>query len=148
MGGATVIFRVGNSVNLTPCPQRNVPTVLLVNGGKDSREIYGAILKHNGFCVLDAEDAVEGLRLARAHLPDVLIREHPMMLPDGSTLSATLKADPATASIQILTVTARVMPAELAAAYADHSARVVTKPLFPAQIVQHVRELLQGTAIP
>jgi CheY-like chemotaxis protein len=118
-------------------------TVLLVDGDADSRTIFRTVLEHRGYRVVEATEAEEAVWVARTILPSLVIQEHPIRLPDGSTLAGTLKADPETASIMILTITAHVMKPDLAAAWLDHSARVLTKPILPGSVAQNVDELIR-----
>jgi CheY-like chemotaxis protein len=82
-----------------------VRTVLLVDQDLDSRIIYSMVLEHHGYRSLQAPDASEGLRLARAHRPDAIIAE--LLIPgiDGYQLIEHLKADERTARIPLLIVT-------------------------------------------
>jgi CheY-like chemotaxis protein len=117
-------------------------TVLLVDGDADSRTIFRTVLEHRGYRVVEATDPEEALRIARTVRPSLVIQEYPLRLRDGTTLAGTLKADPKTACILILTITAHVMKPALAAAWLDHSARVLTKPILPGTVARNVDELI------
>lgn len=116
--------------------------VLLVDSNVDSQAIFRAVLQYRGYRVLHARSAVEALGLARTYRPDLIIREHPVRLPDGSTLAATLKADPETSSIPIIVITSRVTPAELDNALRDHSTRVLAMPILPSEMAACVEQLI------
>lgn len=120
--------------------------VLLVDEDPKYRGFLRTVLEERGYRVLEAQDGVEGLRLARAHHPDLIIREHPVPLPDGSTLAETLKADPATSSILIVTITARATVPDIRAALEDNSVRVLLKPVHPLRVAQTVEGLIGGPA--
>jgi CheY-like chemotaxis protein len=123
-------------------------TVLLVSRDRDSREIFRSILEHRGYVVVEAVDPLEVLEIARVVRLDLLIRDYPLLLPDGSSVAEALKSDPATASIPILTITSRVTESELTAAKLDHSVRVLTKPIHPTLVVRHVQELIGAYSSP
>jgi two-component system response regulator VanR len=51
------------------------PTVLLVDDDRDFRESLGLFLSANGLHVIEAGDGAEGLRLAMAEHPEVIIMD-------------------------------------------------------------------------
>lgn len=120
--------------------------ILLVDDDPDARRIFRTVLEQRGYRVLEAQDGIEGLRLARAFHPDLIIREHPIRLPDGSTLAETLKADPTTSAIPIVTITSRATIPEVKAALDDHSVRVLLKPVSPPKVAQTVEGLLRASS--
>src|SRR5271170_6434744 len=81
-------------------------TVLLVEDSKLLRVNREHILKKAGYLVLTAVDGVEALILAYESHPDLILLD--LMLPrlDGAAVLRTLKADPVTARIQVVIVTA------------------------------------------
>jgi two-component system KDP operon response regulator KdpE len=56
-------------------------TVLVIDDDRDFREALEAALDHEGFDVLHAANARDGVTLALAELPDVVLLDHG--LPDG-----------------------------------------------------------------
>jgi putative two-component system response regulator len=81
-------------------------TVLVVDDSKFLRVDREHILKKAGYLVLTAVDGIEALSVARERLPDLILLD--MMLPklDGPSVLRALKADPATARIPVVVVTA------------------------------------------
>jgi CheY-like chemotaxis protein len=81
-------------------------TVLLVEDSKLLRVTREHILKKAGYLVLTAVDGVEALILAYENHPDLILLD--LMLPrlDGTSVLRTLKADPVTARIPVVVVTA------------------------------------------
>ncbi len=81
-------------------------TVLLVEDSKLLRVNREHILKQAGYLVLTAVDGVEALILAYESHPDLILLD--LMLPrlDGTSVLRTLKADPVTARIPVVMVTA------------------------------------------
>ena len=120
--------------------------VLLVDGNVDSHAIFQAVLQYRGYRVFHTRSAVEALAFARTHRPDLIIREHPVRLPDGSSLAAALKADPETSSIPIIAITSRVTPSEVNDALRDHSTRVLGMPVLPSEMAAYVEQLIGEAA--
>jgi CheY-like chemotaxis protein len=81
-------------------------TVLLVEDSKLLRAHREHILQKAGYLVVTAVDGVEGLILAYEKHPDLILLD--LMLPrlDGSSVLRALKADPVTAPIPVVVVTA------------------------------------------
>ena len=67
--------------------------ILLIENSKFQRIANGKALVRAGYGVIDSGDGEEGLRLAREHVPDVIVLD--MMLPKVSGLDVlrALKAD-------------------------------------------------------
>ena len=81
-------------------------TVLLVEDSKLLRAHREHILQKAGYLVVTAVDGVEALILAYEKHPDLILLD--LMLPrlDGTSVLRALKADPITAPIPIVVVTA------------------------------------------
>ena len=86
-------------------------TVLVVDDEPDQREIYRVVLSHAGYSVLEAADAMEGIRLARAYLPDLILLDIALPSVDGWEAARRLKSDPITAALPICAISARILPA-------------------------------------
>ena len=76
--------------------------ILIVEDYLDTREIIKAILKNQGYSVIEAETGQEGLEKAIAELPDLIIMD--IMLPgmDGIETTIKLKQHPKTANIPVI----------------------------------------------
>lgn len=117
-------------------------TVLLVDPHDDSRVVYATMLTHSGFRVLEAGDDEEGLRLARAGGPDLILTELFPWGAAGKMLPERLREAPETASIPVIAVTAHMVSAEWAEALTRSCARVLIKPCGPRRILDEVRRLV------
>ena len=81
------------------------PTVLLVDDNKAGRYVLSRSLRFEGFDVLEAGDGEEALALAQT-VPDIIVLD--VKLPDinGFEVCRRLKADPATAGIPVVHISA------------------------------------------
>ena len=89
--------------------QRQPRLLLLVDDDDDIREVTQASLELvDGFRIVTASSGAEAVRQAREHQPDGILLD--MMMPgvDGLQTLERLRADPATASIKVVLLTARV----------------------------------------
>ena len=69
-------------------------TILIVDDSAVCREPMAAILESHGYRVLRAADGIQGLELARAERPDLIVLEIVMPKMDGLALLQMLRDDP------------------------------------------------------
>ncbi len=118
-------------------------TVLIVEDEADVVDLLRYNLNKAGFSVLIANDGLQGLEMARANRPDVVVLD--LMLPgmDGKTVCRSLKSDPETESLPILMLTAKSEPAERVQGLEIGADDYVTKPFSPRELVLRVQGLLR-----
>ena len=73
--------------------------VLIVEDNPSHRKLLRYTFEHHGCTVIEAMDGKEGLELASAHLPDIIVSDALMPVMDGFQLLRALKTDPATSGI-------------------------------------------------
>ena len=117
-------------------------TILLVEDNVDNQEIYRIILAHHGFSVLQAWDGEGGVRMARDHGPDLILMDLTMPVLDGLQATQMLKADPGTAAIPIIALTAHAEHEDRAAAEAAGCTLFLSKPVEPQRVAMEVRRVL------
>lgn len=81
-------------------------TVAIVEDDENTREVFRTILEHNGAHVVEAVDGEQALQVVRGQHPDVILLDLGLPGKDGRSVATELKADPATASLPIIVVTA------------------------------------------
>jgi len=113
-------------------------TVLLVEDNDDSRIIYATALRFGGYTVIEAITGTEGVRLAREHLPDLVLMDISLPELDGWEATAIIKADPRTRHIPIVAVTAHVLPGDQLRSETAGCDAYLTKPISPALLVGEV----------
>lgn len=103
-----------------------------------------AVLESAGFDLRDAMTLADARAAVRAQIPALILLD--VRLPDGNglDLARELKADPVTASVPILAVSASVLPGERADALRAGCDAFLAKPLRPAELLATVRCLLVG----
>ena len=118
--------------------------VLIIEDDPMNRELVTAILEPDGYTVLSAETAPAGIELAISQQPDIILTD--VQLPGLSGYEATrqLKADPRTAHIPIVALTAQAMRGEDGRARAAGCDVYLPKPL-DAPILREVLARILGT---
>ena len=86
--------------------------VLIVDDNDRNRKLARDVLGAAGFRTLEAVTARDGIALAAAHLPDVILMD--LRLPDlgGAEAARMIRADPLTSRIPIVAVTAMRLDAD------------------------------------
>ncbi|HEX5725888.1 MAG TPA: response regulator [Longimicrobiaceae bacterium] len=124
-------------------------TVLLVEDHPDNRAIYATILRHVGYEVAEAATGEEGVRLARELLPAVILMD--IAMPpgiDGWEATRRIKADPATAGIPVVALTAYAMAEDRARAEEVGCDGYLAKPVEPRDVVEEVERQLARLVAP
>src|SRR5450631_4179313 len=83
--------------------------ILIIEDNLLNLELATDLLEANGFVVSSAPTAEEGLRLARALLPDLVLMDFSLPGMDGLSATKHLKADPATRHLTVVGLTANAM---------------------------------------
>ncbi len=118
--------------------------VLLIDDEEDIRKIARLSLERvGGMRVLEAAGGPDGIAAARAERPDAILLD--MMMPgmDGPSTLAALRADPQTASIPVVFLTAKAMASEIARLTALGATGVLTKPFDPLALPAQLVALLE-----
>ena len=82
------------------------PLILIVDDNERNRKLARDVLRAARFRTLEAATAAEGIALASEHLPDVVLMDLRLPDADGTDAVRTLRAEPRTARIPIVAVTA------------------------------------------
>jgi PAS domain S-box-containing protein len=92
--------------------------------------------------LLTARDAHTGLEMARFNHPDVIVLDVNLPGMSGVEMVRVLKAQPATAAIPVLALSAAAMPAQVEEGLAAGFSHYLTKPLDVAAFLRAVDEVL------
>ncbi len=83
-----------------------LPLVLIVDDNDRNRKLAGDVLRMAGIRTLEAATATEGIAIASEHLPDVILMDLRLPDLDGTEAARLLRADPRTARIPVVAMTA------------------------------------------
>lgn len=119
------------------------PTILLIEDSPTYAELATILLSRCGCAVLVAATALDGLRLADARSPDLIIIDHNLPGMGGFDAARSLRGSPHTAAIPLLALTADdVSVANERAARAAGFDAFITKPFDQAAFCDAVAALI------
>ena len=101
-----------------------------------------ALERMGGMTVCEASGGLEGLALARQERPDAILLDVMMPGMDGRAVLLALSADPMTAAIPVIFITASVEPDAMSALKALGAKGVIAKPFDPMTLAYKVLALL------
>jgi DNA-binding response OmpR family regulator len=119
--------------------------ILLIEDDPDIQRLLGLTLQLTaGAEVKSASEGHEGLALASDWQPELILLDR--MLPDmeGTAVLARLKANPATAAIPVIFLSARAGEAEIAAATAQGAVGYIVKPFDPMGLAAEITRILEA----
>lgn len=86
--------------------QSSKQTILVVDDDPDNQMLFAMRLMDLGFTVIEANSGLEALRVLETEKPDAILMDRMMPKMDGIEATKRIRANPKTASIPILMVTA------------------------------------------
>ena len=122
-------------------------TLLLVEDNEMNRDAISRLLGRRGFTVITAEDGEQGLQLCQDSLPDLVLMDLGLPGMDGFEATRQIKADPRTAGIPVVALTARALTSDREAALAAGCDDYDTKPVDLNRLIGKVCTLLGGPAV-
>lgn len=113
----------------------DLPHVLVIDDNLDATEVLALLIEVEGFSTATARTLAEGHAQLARQRPDLVILD--LKLPDGSGLDllAALKADPATASVQVVLLSGLINDQVREEAQRLGAAAFLSKPLEHEQLV-------------
>ncbi|MBI5570223.1 MAG: response regulator [Desulfomonile tiedjei] len=103
--------------------------VLVVEDNEANRVLARAILEAEGYSVIEAGSAEQGIQMARDRNPLFVLMDISLPDMDGLTATGILKSDPLTKDIPVIAVTAHAMKGDQSRALEAGCDGYVTKPI-------------------
>ena len=123
-----------------------MPKVLLIEDNEESRDGLSRYLRRRGYAVISAVDGRQGLDLASAEAPDLIIMDMSLPILDGWEATRLLKAAPKTGSIPIIALTAHAMAGDRERALEVGCDEYDSKPVEFARLLAKIDSLLEKAA--
>jgi two-component system, cell cycle response regulator DivK len=126
-----------------------MPKILLIEDNEQNRDALSRRLQRRGYDVILAFDGKQGVALAQAELPDLVLMDLNLPDVDGWEATRQLKAAPETAAIPVMAMTAHAIAGDqeraLQAGCDDYHAKPVEFPRLLTQIEALLKKADKGS---
>jgi DNA-binding response OmpR family regulator len=113
-------------------------TVLVVDDDEDIRMVVSHNLEGEGFRVLTAASGDEAMAVVREEVPDLLILDIMMPVRDGYDVLAEIRANPATADLPVVLLTAKRAEHDIWEGWSSGADYYMTKPFEVGELLRFV----------
>lgn len=123
---------------------KRLSRILVVDDNDAGQLLACAVLQLEGFRVDSAASSDQVLEQLNAYTPDLILMDVQLPGQDGLALTRQLKADPATAAIPIVALTAHAMAGDREQALAAGCIGYISKPIDTRTLGDQIREILSS----
>lgn len=113
--------------------------ILIVEDNEKNLKLARDVLQFRGYRTLEARTAADGVALAQAHQPDLVLMDIQLLDSDGVTALGRLRGDAATAAIPVVALTAFAMKDDRARFLAAGFDGYLAKPIDVRQFAEQVQ---------
>jgi CheY-like chemotaxis protein len=117
-------------------------TILLADDHEDNRLALLTVLEREGYRTLGAANGRQAVEAAREHMPDLILMDLAMPVMDGRQAMQQLRADPHTAGIPIVVLTAMALTVDRDRLVSEGFDGLLIKPCMPPHLVAEVRRVV------
>ena len=120
--------------------------ILIVEDNEKNMKLARDVLQAKGYQTLEAMNGEDGVRMALAHKPDMVLMD--IQLPDinGIEAFARIRANPDTASVPVVAFTASVTSMDRSRITDAGFDGFIGKPINLKEFLETVRKTIQGKA--
>ena len=118
--------------------------VLIVEDNEKNMKLARDILQAKGYQTVEAETGEVGVKLARERKPDLVLMDIQLPGINGIEAFRQIRAEPTTARIPVIALTASVTPTDRSAITAAGFDAFIGKPINLKEFVDTVRRLAKG----
>jgi two-component system, cell cycle response regulator DivK len=122
--------------------------ILLVEDNEMNRDMLSRRLERKGFSVVMAVDGQQGVDMAFAEAPDLILMDMSLPVIDGWEATRRLKADEKTKGIPVIALTAHAMSGDREKALEAGSDEYDTKPVELPRLLAKIQALLEKKPSP
>ena len=122
--------------------------ILLVEDNEMNRDMLSRRLQKRGYEVVIAVDGQQGVTLAHAETPALIVMDMSLPVLDGWEATRQLKAAPATRAIPIIALTAHAMSGDRERAMEAGADDFDTKPVELPRLIEKIEVLLARRTAP
>lgn len=122
--------------------------ILYVEDNDDNIYMLERRLKRTGFSVIVARDGAQGVAMAMAEVPDLILMDLGLPVIDGWEATRRIKAAPQTRRVPVIALSANAMTGDREEALAAGCDDFDTKPVEFSRLLEKIRALAARTAAP
>ncbi len=119
-------------------------TVLVIEDNSANRKLVRTLLRIKGYNVLEAEEAVTGIELAREHMPDLILMDIQLPGMDGLCATRKIKEDPILGKIPVIALSAHAMKKDQEKAMKAGCDAYITKPFQNEKLMEDIGRFISG----
>ena len=116
--------------------------ILIVEDNEKNLKLVRDVLQFKGYQTIEASTGEDGVRLARARIPRLILMDIQLPGMDGITALGELRADPATRGIPVIAVTASAMTHDRKKIMAAGFDGYQSKPIKVKELMDAIRAML------
>jgi phosphoribosyl 1,2-cyclic phosphodiesterase/CheY-like chemotaxis protein len=120
-----------------------VKTVLIIDDDPEFRQVMAELLQSHGWRVLQAGHGEDGIEVAKAEVPEIVLCDLLMPRGNGFQVCRALSSDESLRHSRIIVTSARDFPSDLHAAFVAGADEYLTKPIDPTQLLALLRRLTE-----
>lgn len=117
-------------------------TVLVVEDTPANMKLTCMLLRREGYRVLQADNAVDGINMAKSHLPDLVLMDIQLPGMDGLTAIRMLQQDTATRHIKLIALTAYAMKGDDQKIIGSGCDGYIAKPISYKSFLEEIRKIM------
>jgi CheY-like chemotaxis protein len=121
-----------------------VTKILIVEDNEMNRDMLSRRLRRKGFDVSVAIDGQQGVIMAKASMPDLILMDMSLPIKDGWTATRELKENPATKGIRVIALTAHAMDGDKQKALGAGCDDYDTKPIDLKRLLGKIEAQIQS----
>ena len=122
-----------------------MPKILLVEDNEMNLDMLSRRLRRREFEVVMAVNGQQGVEMACAEKPDLILMDMSLPVLDGWEATRRLKADPSTSRIPVIALTAHAMAEDRQRALNAGCDEYETKPVEFPRLLRKISEQLEGS---
>jgi CheY-like chemotaxis protein len=124
-----------------------MPRILIVEDNEENRDALSRRLKRRGYDVVIATDGLQGVAMAAAEKPDLILMDMNLPELDGWEATKQVKAAPETKSVPVIALTAHALSGDRERALAAGCADYHTKPVELPRLLEQIEAILKAGAV-
>lgn len=119
-----------------------MPKILLVEDNEMNRDMLSRRLERKGYQLMVAGDGAQGVAIARAELPDLILMDLSLPVMDGWEATRQIKTAADTQGIPVIALTAHAMTGDREKALAAGCDDYDTKPVDLPRLLGKIQKML------